>query len=223
MWLEVGLLGLTAGVVPPPLQGHAHGPTRVHIGGECGAHAVLAPLTETRVVQASLGRSSSQNDVSYMIIVCLYYVLCSMTSFWCMSIIMSYNFVNRWVNLWMTRSENTVGVGQQGTPVIGVSLYRKKEHNMRLTTLEWLKAEAKSFTPALGSTGEVVYLWEYRWGGLPLSTLRLQGLLIRLVTSGQLGWALHVLAYVAAVPAIIPLVVLKSSASTSLKSPHKPG
>ena len=73
-----GAAGLTAGGFPPPLQGHARGLTRVHIRGECGAHAVFAHLTETRVVHASLGGSSSQNHVSYMIIVMYCYVLCTM-------------------------------------------------------------------------------------------------------------------------------------------------
>ena len=50
-----------------------------------------------------------------------------------------------------------------------------------------------------------------------------QGSPIMFVTSGQLGLVFHVLTNVHAVPSINPFVVLKSSASTSLKSPQRPG
>lgn len=58
---------------------------------------------------------------------------------------------------------------------------------------------------------------------LPLAMLKVQGSPSLGVTSGQLGLVFHVLANVPAVPSINPFVVLKSSASTSLKSPQRPG
>lgn len=63
----------------------------------------------------------------------------------------------------------------------------------------------------------------YVLGDVPLSMLKVQGSSSLFVTSGQLALCFHVLANVTAVPSINPLVVLKSSASTSLKSPQRPG
>lgn len=57
---------------------------------------------------------------------------------------------------------------------------------------------------------------------LPLSMLKMQGSPGELVTSGQVILVFHVFTNVPAVPSINPLVVLKSSASISLKFPQRP-
>lgn len=104
----------------------------------------------------------------------------------------------------MTLGKNAFCFYQQGAPVFGVFFCKDKHVSGFVAVNKDVKVDRN------------VSLH------LPLCTLKTQGSLHLCVTSGHAACDFHVLAKFTAVPSVSPFVVLKSSASTSLKSPHRP-